>query len=140
MTLILSILGLVPGLLTFVQGWQQRYYDTKVRLTMARLNVDRDVATKLIDAQSQADHENTAKLSIFAGNKILTFMLVGFATPLIAFIWKVVVVDIVIGPGCIFGFCWVGSTDPIKGQVAEWATTIIGFLFGTSGAVTIGKM
>ena len=136
--------------MTLIQFVIGKVFDSKVAIVQARLGVERDVAVQLVTAAAQENHENTSKLAIYASSKILTVMLVGFAVPFILYTWKIVVVDIVIGRGCIgfhpFGWeiianhCWVGTTDPIKGQVAEWATTIIGFLFGSATTVTIGKM
>ena len=142
LTLIGTLLGMIPGLAGIIERMQGKYYDTKVRLVSARLGVDRDVAVKMLSAAAVESHEQTNRLAIFASNKILMFIMVGFATPFIIFVWKVVVVDIVIGSGCIWWtkMCWIGSTDPIKGQVADWATTIITALFGSGTAVTIGKM
>jgi hypothetical protein len=140
-----ALLGIIPGLLNLVQFVVGKAFDAKVALVQARLNVDRDVATKLVEAATAQEHENTSKLSVIASNPLLTFLLVGFATPFVIFIWKVVVVDIVIGPGHIHlpfmsDFIWKGETDAIRGQVGDWGNTIIAFLFGSATTVALGKM
>jgi hypothetical protein len=123
--------ALIPGLLTLTTAITTAAFNTKVSLVQARLNVDRDVAVKTIQAAAQADHENTSRLAIMSGNKILTILLVMFAIPLIAFEWKVILIDKVFK---------LGTTDALQGEVATWANTIVAFLFGSSTAVTLGKM
>lgn len=138
----LALLGMIPGLAAVVQGITSAYFNAKVQLVRARIGGDQKVATELVTAAATESHDNTSRLSILASNPLLTFLLIGFAAPLVIFVWKVVVVDIVVGPGCFWftSVCWVANTDPIKGEVAAWATTIIGFLFGSSTTLAVGKM
>ena len=133
----MAILALIPGLSSLVSGITTAYFNAKVRLVTARIGGDRDVATKLVQGAAAADHENTNRMGIMASNKWLTLMLMGFSLPFMIFVWKVVVWDIVLSP-ILLGHT--GMTDPIKGEVAAWATTIIGFLFGSSTTLAVGKM
>jgi hypothetical protein len=126
--------------LNLLTKYTQAKFDAKVAIVQAKVGGDRDVAISLVKATEAREHENTNKLAIISSNPLLVFLLLGFAVPLVIFEWKVVVVDITIGPGCIFGHCWEGNTDPIRGQVADWATTIIGFLFGSTTVLAAGKM
>ena len=126
-----AILALIPGLNTLVTSITTAFFNAKVQITQAKIGGDRDVAVKLVQAAAQADHENTARLSIIAGNKFLTFLLIAMATPLVVYEWKVIVYDTILG--------W-GSTPAVKGQVADWGNTIIYFLFGSPTVMGIGKM
>lgn len=127
----LAFLSLIPGLGTVIQSVIGAIFDAKVKITQAKIGGDRDVAVQLVRAAEAQAHEDTAKLGIIAGNKLLTIMLLAFAFPLIVFEWKVILIDKVLG--------W-GTTDPITGQVADWGNTIIYFLFGSPTVVALGKM
>jgi hypothetical protein len=130
----MAILALIPGLSTLVSSITSAYFNAKVKLVTARIGGDRDTATKLVQGAAAADHENTTRLGILAGNKVLTLMLIGFATPIMIFEWKVIIWDVVLA-------YWTnGSTDAIHGQVADWMTTIISFLFGSATVMGIGRM
>lgn len=135
-----GIIGLIPGVLGFAERWQKNAYDAKVRIMAARLGGDRDRAVEIVKLAMAERREQNTWLSIIASSPLLTWMVIAFAAPLVIFIWKVVVVDIVIGPGCVFGACWAGVTDPIRGQVAEWANTIIVSIFGSATAIPVAKM
>jgi hypothetical protein len=127
----LALIGLIPGLMTLINGFTTAYFNAKVQITQTRLGVDRDVAVKLIQATAQQEHENTTRLGIIAGNKFLTLLLISMALPLVAFEWKIYVWDTMLG--------W-GETAAVKGQVADWGNTIIYFLFGSPTVMGVGKM
>ncbi len=127
----MTLIGLIPGLTSLFSKFAELRYNAQVAITQARVGGDRDVAVQLVQATISREHEATSRLAIIAGSQLLTLLVVAFAAPLIIFIWKVVVWDIVLG--------W-GSTDAIRGQVADWANTIIAAIFGTTGAVAIGHM
>jgi hypothetical protein len=129
--MIAFILALIPGINTLVTSITTAFFNAKVQITQARIGGDRDVAVKLVQAAAAQDHEDTARLGIIASNKLLTFLLIAMALPLVAFEWKVIVWDKMLG--------W-GSTPELSGQVASWAQSIIYFLFGAPTAVAIGKM
>lgn len=127
----LALIGLIPGLMNLVNGFTTAFFNAKVQITQAKLGADRDVAVKLVQAAAQAEHENTARLGIIASNKLLTFLLIAMAMPLVGFEWKVIVWDKMLG--------W-GTTDPLGGEVASWAQSVIYFLFGAPTAMGLGKM
>jgi len=127
----LALLGIIPGLGNLIQFIVGKVYDSKVSIIQAKLGVNREVAVKMLESAVAAEHENTAKLQIYASSTLLTLLLVGFSIPILAFEWKVIVWDITLG---------LGSTDPIRGQVAEWANTIIAFLFGSATVNSVAKM
>lgn len=127
----LALLGAIPGIGRIVEAVTSSWFNAKVRITQAKIGGDRDVATSIVSLSATESEEGRARLGIIASNKILTLLVVAFAAPFVIFIWKVVVWDIVFG---------LGVTDPIKGQVAEWADTIILAIFGAPTAMAIGKM
>ena len=53
-----------------------------------------------------------------------------FAFAFVIYIWKLVVVDKVIGPGCILGMCWRGTTDPLSPELSQWALIVLTAYFG----------
>jgi hypothetical protein len=141
----LELLGLIPGVLSLISKYTTAKFDAQVAITQAKVGGDKDVATKLVAAAAASEHETTSRLSILASNPMLVFLLIGFALPLVLYSWKIVVVDIIIGPGSINVFwiwhlSWTGTTDPIRGEVADWAKTIIGCLFGSTTVLAAGKM
>lgn len=127
----LSILSALPIIGDIIKAITEAFFNAKVSLTQARVGGDRDVAVELVKTQAVVEQQQTAKLSIIAGNKMLTILILMFAFPLVAYEWKIVVYDIVLS---------MGSTDPIRGQVADWATVIIGSIFGSSTVMTLGNM
>lgn len=127
----LAFLSLIPGLSTLVQSIVTAVFNAKVQITQARIGGDRDVAVRLVQAAEAQAHEDTAKLGIIAGNKLLTLLLIAFAVPLVWFEWKVIVWDTILQ---------LGTTEAVRGQVADWGNTIIYFLFGSPTVVALGKM
>lgn len=127
----LALLSLIPGLSTLISSIVTAVFNAKVSITQAKIGGDRDVAVQLVQAAAQQEHEDTAKLGVIASNRLLTIMLIMFAAPLIVFEWKVYIWDAMLG--------W-GTTDAVKGQVADWGNTIIYFLFGSPTVVALGKM
>lgn len=140
LSLLGRLIGLIPGVLNFAENWQKNAYDAKVRIMTARIGGDKARAEEIVKLAMAEKHEQNTWLSIIASSPLLTWLIILFALPLVIFAWKVVVIDKVIGPGCIFNACWDGSTDAIKGQVAEWANTIIVSIFGSATAIPVAKM
>lgn len=139
---LLALFSAIPGVATAISFVFGKKYDAQVAIVQAKTGVNIEKAKQIVSAAATEDHERSTRLATIASNTLMTFLVVGFATPFVIFIWKVVVVDIVVGPGCIWftKMCWVANTDPIRGQVADWGNTIIAALFGSTAAVTIGKM
>lgn len=127
----LELLSMIPILGKIVTGVSQSWFNAKVRLVQARTGADRDVAVKMVSATAIQAHENTSRLRIIASNKFLVVLLFAAALPIIGYEWKVIVWDKMLD--------W-GSTDPITGQVADWANQIIWFLFGSPTVMALGKM
>lgn len=139
-TAILAFFQAIPSLIHGVEAFTKAHYDAKVRITQAQIGGDVEKAKQLVSASNTAQHERTASLGVIAGSKILLCLVVAFAAPLVIYMWKIVVIDIVIGPGSFLGISWAGSTDPIRGQVADWANTIIWAIFGSGTAITTASM
>jgi hypothetical protein len=138
----LALIGLIPGLLSFAQGIAGKILDAKVKMLATRIGADENVARQMILAAAEQDHETTSRLQALVSHPLTMWLIVIFALPFALYCWKIVVVDIIIGPGCIWftSACWIGNTDPIRGQVADWATTIIACLFGSSTVLAAGRM
>lgn len=127
----LALLSLIPGIGAVIQAVLGGMFDAKVKIVQAQTGADVEKARSLVQlAQTQA-HERTSALAVIASSPLLTWLVVAFAAPLVIFEFKVVVWDIVLG---------LGSTDPIRGQVADWANTIIWSIFGSSTVQAVGRM
>lgn len=127
----LSILGALPIIGNVVTGITSAVFNAKVKIAQARIGGDRDVAVEVVRKAAIEDQARATSLAAIAGSKLLTVLVVAFALPLVIFVWKVVVWDIVLG---------LGSTDPIRGQVAEWGNQIVWFIFGAPTALSLGKL
>lgn len=55
-----------------------------------------------------------------------------FAFAFVIYVWKIIVVDKVIGPGCLIGahLCWKGTTDPLSAELSQWAMIVLTAYFG----------
>ena len=127
-----ALLGLIPGLLSTVTAYLQRRTDAQVEMTKAKIGGDTEKARELVKLQAVAEHEQTAKLAVVAGNRILTILVCVFAAPLAVYFNKVIVYDIVLG---------LGSTPALRDpQIIAWSQTIIAFVFGAPTALALGKM
>ena len=119
-----TILGLIPGLSNLVQFFIGKYYDSKVQIYMARTGATKEVAVAAIGAVVGEEQAATARLSTIAGSKVLSFILLAFAVPLAIYWNKIILYDIL---WCA-GQC---STDPLRGEIATWASTVTWCLFGS---------
>lgn len=131
LSIIASVLGFIPGLESLAATIATKVFDAKVKMLQARTGTDRDVAVAIVKKAAVDSHEGTERLKVIAGSWVLLALVVGFATPLIIFEWKGIVWDKVLG--------W-GTTDPLTGALADWASIIITSLFGSTSAVALGSM
>ena len=136
----LTLIGLIPGLLSAWTTWQKNKFDAQVQIIQAKTGADKAAAVELAKTAAVEAHESTARLSVIAGSSVLLTIVVGLAAPLVIYEWKIIVVDIVIGPGHFLLWSWDGNTDPIRGQVADWATTIIAGVLGSTTSLALGHM
>ena len=128
---LLALIGAIPGIGALVTSITTAVFNSKVQIATAKIGGDTAVATALVKASEPEAHERTAALSVIAGSKILLLLVVVFAAPLAIFEWKVVVYDTILG---------LGTTLPIRGEVAQWANLIIGFVFGAPTSLALGQM
>jgi hypothetical protein len=134
---ILSILGVVanmiPGISTIITSLTSSYFNSKVAITQAKIGGDVTVAQDLVRAAATSEVTSVQRLQVIGGSWVLSFLVVGFALPWIAYEWRCVVWDNVINNGAT-------STPAIGGQLADWAKTIIACLFGSGTVLTAGHM
>ena len=128
---ILAFINCIPGISTMVTSLTATYFNSKVKLTAARIGGDVSVATALVSASAKAEDAHVSALKVIGASWVLSALVVGFATPWIIYEWKVIVWDNVLQ--------W-GSTPAVHGDVATWATTIITCLFGSGTVLTAGHM
>lgn len=125
---ILAFLNVIPGLGKVAQGITGYIYDAKVKITTARVGGDVSVAQEIVRG---AATNQASFYAAVAQSKLLAAIVAGFAIPLIIWFNKVIVWDIVLG--------W-GSTEPIRGQAAEWGNIIIISIFGSGTTLALGNM
>src|SRR5690349_12346090 len=127
---ILALINMLPGISQAVQFVVGKYYDSKVQITMSKLQCDRDKAVAYLNTISQMDANRVNFLQTIAHSPILLLIVAGFAFPFIFYINKVIVWDICLG---------LGSTAVIKdANTVAWGNTILYGIFGTSGAMVVG--
>lgn len=127
----LALLGALPVIGSLITAFMNAMFNAKVSIVQAKTSADRDVAVALVKAAEVKAHEDTSRLGIFASNRFLTALLILAAIPLVGYEWKVYVWDTILG--------W-GTTEAVKGQVAEWGNTVWYFLFGAPTVMGLGKM
>lgn len=126
---VLALIKMVPIIGGAVTAFVNKYYDAKVQITAAKIGGDTAVARAAITAAVTADKTRVDGLRVVSGSWVLSLLVLGFATPLVVWEWKVVVWDIVLR--------W-GTTDPIRDPMIQaWAGTIIACLFGSGTVLTI---
>lgn len=128
---ILAVLNMIPGISSIITTLTTAFFNSKVELASARLGADTAVATTLITGVVQADATRVKGLQVIGSSWVLSFLVVGFAVPWICYEWKIVIWDTMLE--------W-GTTAPIRGAVADWATVIISCLFGSGSVITVGHM
>lgn len=131
LTAILAFFQAIPAIAGGINNFTNKYYDAKVQITTARVGGDVNVAKALVAGVVAEGQTRVEFLRVVSQSKFLMFIVGGFAVPWIAYEWKVVLWDTMLG--------W-GSTPEIKGLVASWSGVILAGIFGTGGAMAIGQM
>lgn len=125
LTAILALFQAIPAITGGINNFVSKYYDAKVQITTARIGGDVSVAKQMVTGVVAEGQTRVEFLKTVGQSKFLMFLIGGFATPFMIYVWKIVVFDIVLG---------LGSTDAIRGNVADWGGIIIASIFG-SGTV-----
>lgn len=134
MTLVMTILGMIPGLSSLIQFVTGKFFDSKVSMYQSRMNVTKEVAVEAIRAEVANNQTKVGWLNAVANSRFLQFIVGGFAFPWIVYGNKVIVWD-----NIVHKFFWgvYGYTPPITGLVGEWAAIILGGIFVTSTGMGI---
>jgi hypothetical protein len=130
---ILAVLNMIPGLSNLITSLTAAYFNSKVKLTAARLGADTTVATALLTAAMQSEVSSVDRLKVISGSWVLSFLTVGFSLPYMIYEWQCVVYDKILMHGTT-------TTDPLGGDISSWSITIIGCLFGSGTVLTAGHM
>lgn len=115
------MLALLGPLLSFLGGPVISGLVDGYKAKLASVNTTDATALELAKADLLAQIEARKQAAIVAGTSFGGLVQFLFALPVIVYETKVILWDKVFG--------W-GSTDPITGEVAQWASLIIGFYFG----------
>ncbi len=134
MTIIMTLLGMIPGVASVVQFIAGKWMDSKVSMYQARMGVTKDVAVAAINAEAENNKTKVSWLQAVASSPFLMFIVGGFALPLIVHMNKAYVWD-----NIIHKFIWgtYGFTPPMTGYILEWGGIIIGGIFVTSTGMGI---
>ena len=131
LTGILAFLQSFPALLGGINNFVNKYYDSKVQITMSQLQCDKDKAIAYLNALATVDAQRIGFLNAVAHSPVLLMIVAGFAAPFIFYINKVVVWDICLG--------W-GSTPSIKdANIVQWGNTVLIGIFGVGGVMATGQ-
>jgi hypothetical protein len=130
---ILAFFTAIPSIVHGIEAFTKAHYDAKVKIKTAQIGGDVDVAKQIISGVVTEGQARVEFLRVVSQSKFLMFLVGGFATPFMAYVWKVVMWDILIMAGT-------AATDPIKGNVADWGGYIIAGIFGTGGVMAAGQI
>ena len=144
LALIQTLLGGIPVIGTLLSGGLgnviTNFFNSKTAIDVARYGGAAQVSVA-------AQQSRVAGLQAIAGSTGLTVLVFLFALPLAAFLWKVVLFDVVIGSfdGCggkwsALARCAIYNTDPLRGEVQIWAQTIIVSIFGSLTGLGIASV
>lgn len=134
MTLLLNLIGMIPGVGAIIQTITTKWFDTKVQLYQARTGATKEIAVAAITASVTDNQTKVAWLNAVAGSTFLKFIVGGFAFPLIVYMNKAYVWDNIVHPMIWDGY---GFTPPLTGLVAEWGGIIISGIFVTATGAKI---
>lgn len=132
--IIMTILGMIPGISSLVQFIAGKWMDSKVDMYRVRMGVTKEVAIEAIRAEVENNRTKVGWLNAVASSRFLQFIVGGFALPWIVYGNKVIMWD-----NIVHKFFWdtYGFTPPIGGLVGTWAEIILGGIFVTSTGMGI---
>ena len=131
LTAFFAFLQALPAITGGLNNFVSHYYDAKVQITTARIGGDVNVAKQMVSGVVAEGQTRVSFLQTVGQSKFLMFLIGGFATPFMIYVWKIVVFDIVLN---------LGSTDAIRGNVADWGGIIIASIFGSGTVLGVGQM
>ncbi len=137
--MIAALLALIPGALSVLQ-W---FYKAKADVELAKINGRTAVGSAAVNAAAQEADGRARTWGIIGGNQLLVLLVIFLAVPIGIWEWKELVVDKVIGPGCIWftTACWVGHTDSLNEQpIIDLVKVIIGSIFGASSVLAVAQL
>ncbi len=134
--MLLTLIGIIPGVLSAFKAWQDKKLDTQVEIFKAKTGADSDTARNLVIQANIESQNNTERLRIVSSNKWLTFLFVFMTMPVALYLWQTVFVDKI---ACKWIWGTTCSTDPIGGEVAHWCSLIIAATFGYGAVQGIAK-
>jgi hypothetical protein len=127
LSLIASVVGLIPGLENLASSWHSSDLEAKVKMYMAKTGADRDMAVAIVQAQAQVQ----TRWWFVAVIPVL------WALPFVAYVWKGVFFDNFLA--LIFGTCdargncilWgiPNTTPPLGGTFGVMLLMIVTFYF-----------
>lgn len=131
LTAILAFFQAIPAIAGGINNFTNKYFDAKVQITAARIGGDVTIAKQMVSGVVVEGQTRVEFLKAIGQSKFLMFLIGGFASPFMIYVWKIVVFDIVLG---------LGSTDAIRGNVADWGGIIIASIFGSGTVLGVGQM
>lgn len=134
MTVIMTLLGMIPGLSSLIQFVTGKWMDTKAAMYATRMGVTKEVAIEAIRAEIVNNQTKVGWLTVVSGSLFLQCIVGGFAFPLIVYMNKAYVWD-----NIVHKFFWgtYGFTPPMQGLVVDWAGVIISGIFITGASAKI---
>jgi hypothetical protein len=125
--IIQTILSFIPGFTNILESW----FKAKADVELAKVKANEAVGSEAVKAAAQEADGRAKTWGVIGASSLLTWLVIILAMPIAVFEWKVVIWDTVLQ--------W-GTTDPIKGQVADWMNTIIASLFASSTVLATAQL
>lgn len=122
-SIISSIIG---GVITPLTNMVTAIYTKKEDVNLEEFKVDGTVDIALVNASVALTQANAGLL----GNRWIILLQVGFGLPLMIYYGKCILWDKVLG---------LGSTDALTGDIGQYSTWIVGFLFLHSAISSWGR-
>ena len=132
----LTLIGLIPGLLSAFTAWQSKKVDAQVEMFKAKTGADERTARDLVVSANKENEVNVERLKVVSSNSWLTFLYVFMSLPVGLYIWQIVFFDKILCKWIYGNTC---TTDPITGDGGVWVGLIIGATFGVAGIQSITK-
>lgn len=130
-TSIIAFIQAIPAITGGVNNFINKYYDSKVQLTVARLGCTTDVAKALVSGVVEEGKVRVSFLHEVAQSPYLMVLISAFAAPVALYNGKVIVWDTMLG--------W-GTTPAIHGDVATYMNIVVTGIFGVSSVKGIAEI